>query len=57
MICSEIAMRKHWAERYVDALFLALRRETGHCGRCLDWEARQEREPDTLDDFRGAGWL
>jgi hypothetical protein len=57
MICSEIAIRGHWSQRYVDALFLALRREAGHCSRCADWEAMREREAETLDDFRSQGWL
>lgn len=57
MTCSELALRKHPAERWVDALFWLLRGERGHCDGCARWEARQEREADALDDFRREGWL
>lgn len=57
MTCSELALRKHPAERWVDALFWLLRGETRHSERCADWEAHREREADAVDDFRRAGWL
>lgn len=57
MLCTQIHLYAHPSERFIDALFYALRRERGHCGRCAAWEAAQEREPGMLDYLRAQGWL
>jgi hypothetical protein len=55
MLCSEIVLRGHWSERYIDALFLALRGERWHCLDCAVWEAN--REPGAVDELRRSGLL
>ena len=66
MVCSEIAARRHWSERYVDALFLVLRQEHGHCAACLAWESATAPDPMAehrftpaadVAGYRRAGWL
>ena len=55
MVCA-LADWHRWRVRH--ALNLAFRwRDRDHCGLCADWEARQGREPDWLDDLRRQGWL
>lgn len=55
MVCTEVARRGHWSERFIDALFLALRGERWHCLDCSIWESNQRGS--VVDELRRSGLL
>ena len=55
MLCTEIFLRGHEAERFIDAFFLAVRGERWHCLDCSIWESNQRL--DLIDELRRSGLL
>ena len=55
MLCALADWHRWPIRRALNLAFLW--RERDHCASCADWEARQGREGDLLDEWRAEGWL
>jgi hypothetical protein len=54
-LCAHAELRRWRIRRAINLLFWL--RERGHCDTIARWEARQEREPSLLDEWRSGGFL
>lgn len=54
MLCTWAHLHRHWSEPLLDALIFW---DRGHCRRCADWESRQGREADFVDQARRDGLM